>query len=188
MTPQPLPPPPITPAMREAARAQPGGWVYAIDPAVDPNGRVPGWAVRGGYRADEQGGIHGDFVPNPDYRPSPAVLGLPQPANDLERALQLTATGYGDEEQLMNTLLDANLFLFAQHDQPGRLYIRRDPSGRATLQAFSSESQLPTEWTTWQQSRTRDLAPALAGCDLQINPGSPVTVKIPGEAIIAATR
>lgn len=188
MTSQPLPPPPVTPEMREVARAQPGGWVYAIDSAFDPNGHVPGWAVRGAYRVDNQGEIHGDFVPNPDYRPSPVTLGLPQPANDLERALQLAATGYGSDDHLMRTLLDSNLFLFAQHDQPGRLYIRRDQSSRATLQAFSSESQLPAEWTTWQQSRVRDFAPALAGCDLHINPGSPVTVRIPGEAIIAATR
>lgn len=182
------PPPPITPQMREAARAQRGGWVYAIDPEFDPNGQVPGWGVRGAYRVDDQGAIHGDFVPNPDYRPSPTAMDLPQPANDLERALQLAATGYGGEDQLVSTLLDTDLFLFAQDDQPGRLYVRRDQSGRATLQAFSSEAQLPTEWKTWQQSRTRDLAPALAGCDLHINPGSPVTVKIPGEAIIAAAR
>lgn len=187
VTSQPLTPPPVTPEMREAARTQPGGWVYAIDPTFDPNGHVPGWAVRGAYRVDNEGEIHGDFVPNPDYRPSPAALNLPQPTNDLERALQLAATGYGAEDQLMSALLDTNLFLFAQHDQPGRLHIRRDPSGRATLQAFSSESQLPAEWTTWQQSRGRDLAPALVSCDLHINPGSSVTVKIPGEAIIAAT-
>ncbi len=186
MTAQPLPPPPITPQMREAARAQPGGWVYAIDPTFDPDGQVPGWGVRGAYRVNGHGVIHGDFVPNPDYRPSPAALGLPRPANDLERALQLAATGYGDEDQLMSALLDSHLFLFAQDDQPGRLHVRRDQSGRATLQAFSSESQLPTEWATWQQSRTRDLVAVLVGCDLHINPGSPVAVTIPGEAIITA--
>lgn len=183
-----LPPPPVTDAMRAAARNQPGGWVYAIDPAFDPNGEVPGWAVRGAYRVDDRGEVLGEFTPNPNYRPSPQALGLPESTNDLERALQLAATGHGDDSQVMRALLDADLLLFAQNDQPGRLHITKDQAGRATLQAFTSESLLPARWTTWQRSRGRDLAAVLAGCDLQLNPGSPVSVRIPGEAVVEASR
>jgi hypothetical protein len=188
VNPRQLPPPLITDAMRETARKQPGGWVYAVDPAFDPNGEVPGWAVRGAYRVDDRGELYGEFVPNPNYRPTPQALGLPEPTNDLERALQLAATGHGGDGQVVRALLDADLLLFAQDDQLGRLHITRDQSGRATLQAFTSQSQLPAQWTTWQHSRGRDLAAVLAGCDLQLNPGSPVSVRIPGDAIIEATR
>lgn len=57
----------ITPEARDEAKRNPGGWVYAIDGAYDPNGAVPPHAIKGAWRVDESGEIIGEFIPNPNY-------------------------------------------------------------------------------------------------------------------------
>lgn len=170
--------PPITEELRAQARRQPGGWVYALDPAVDPNGEVPGWAVRGGFRVGPDGELTGDWTANPKYRPSPAALGLPAPANPLEAALQRAATGTGSEDALLDAVLDGELFLFARGPDDTDLYVRD-----GTVQAFTSAALLPERWPQWQRRTGRQLATALAGRSLQLNPGRPVGVTLPGDAV-----
>jgi hypothetical protein len=52
------------------AAAVPGGFVYAIDPAFDPNGEVPPEGVAGGWPIGPDGRPTGEFHHNPNYRPS----------------------------------------------------------------------------------------------------------------------
>lgn len=54
-----------------AAAANPGGWVYDIDPdwVDDPNGYVPPEAIRGGWRVNDAGKFTGEFVPNAKHGP-----------------------------------------------------------------------------------------------------------------------
>ncbi|MCX2731612.1 type VII secretion system-associated protein [Saccharopolyspora sp. NFXS83] len=177
--------PVITPAMREQAAKQPNTWLYVVDPIFsDPNAEVPPWGFIGGYRVDERGELTDDFSPNPNYRPSPVALRLPAPTNDVERALQLTTTGYAQAPTLLAALLDAELILFAQPQGSGLFTMDHD-SGRRQLQLFTSEAYLPANWTSWQRMTGRQLVERNpTGMDLQINPTSQVKARIPGEDLI----
>lgn len=62
-----------------AARQNPGGWLYDIDPLFDPDGEVPPYGVAGGWRVDDAGRITDEFEANPAYRPSPTALRFPTP-------------------------------------------------------------------------------------------------------------
>ncbi|RCW40812.1 ADP-ribosylglycohydrolase [Halopolyspora algeriensis] len=179
--------PTITPAMREQAARQPNSWLYVVDPIfTDPGTEVPSWGFIGGYRVDAQGVLTDDFSPNPHYRPSPVALRLPAPANDVERALQLTTTGYAQGETLLSALLEAELILFAQPQGSG-LFTLEHESGRRQLQVFTSDVHLPTNWTTWQRMTGRHLAEhQLTGIDVQINPASQVKARVPGEDLVRA--
>ncbi|MEV0699453.1 type VII secretion system-associated protein [Saccharopolyspora sp. NPDC050389] len=179
--------PVITPTMREQAMKQPNTWLYVVDPIfTDPNAEVPPWGFIGGYRVDEQGEITDDFSPNPNYRPSPVALRLPAPTNDVERALQLTTTGYAQGHALLTAMLDAELILFAQPQGNG-LFTMEHESGRRQLQVFTSEGFLPPNWTTWQRMTGRQLAThTLTGIDVQVNPTSPVKARLPAEDLAKA--
>jgi hypothetical protein len=54
----------------EAVR-HPGGSVAEIDRALigDPDGYIPGEAIRGAWKVDAEGHLTGEFVPNPSYGP-----------------------------------------------------------------------------------------------------------------------
>jgi hypothetical protein len=105
--------PVITDEMRANARANPNTWLYVIDEAFDPNGRVPPWAVVGAYPVNADGDVVEDFHPNDQYRPSPKALGFPEPANELERALQLVRTGHRPAEDLPAVVLRSTLHVYA---------------------------------------------------------------------------
>ncbi|WP_421671869.1 type VII secretion system-associated protein [Saccharopolyspora spinosa] len=173
--------------MREQAQKQPNTWLYVVDPIfTDPNAEVPPWGFIGGYRVDEQGEITDDFSPNPNYRPSPVALRLPAPTNDVERALQLTTTGYAQGHSLLTAMLDAELILFAQPQGSG-LFTMEHESGRRQLQVFTSETFLPPNWTTWQRMTGRQLSTHnLTGIDVQVNPTSPVKARLPAEDLAKA--
>ncbi|SDP63278.1 ADP-ribosylglycohydrolase [Actinopolyspora xinjiangensis] len=179
--------PVITPAMREQAAQQPNSWLYVVDPIfTDPNAEVPPWGFIGGFRVDEHGEITSDFSPNPNYRPSPVALRLPAPTNDVERALQLTTTGYAPSQTLLGALLEAELILFAQPQGEG-LFTFEHQSGRNQLQVFTSEGHLPHNWTSWQRMSGRTLAELRpVGTDLQVNPLSPAKARVPCEDLIRA--
>jgi hypothetical protein len=180
--------PPITAAQREAARQQPESWLYAIDPAFDPDGEVPPHGVIGAWRVDAGGEIGGEFQHNPNYRPSELAQGLAAAADPLEEWILLAAHGRASEVDLTAALLDSELILFARADGDDDLYSVPGEEGRGLLQAFTSERRLPPEWQHWQRLTGRQLAPALAGHDLELNPGGPVSVRLPGEALLAATE
>lgn len=184
MTTPETPPPEVTDAMREQAREHPGGYVYVVDPAFEGKADIPGWAVRGAYPVDSNGEIREEFVANPNHRPTPQGLNLPRPTNDLERALQFAATGHLPEPQLLAVLVSSEVSVFASESERGKLFVKNLEDGRTALQAFTSESTRPEGWQHWQLVSVRDLAPALRGRVLDLNPGTRVGVQIPGEAII----
>jgi hypothetical protein len=57
-------------AMVAEAATQPGGWVYEIDPAFDPDGAVPPEGIRGARKIGEDGLPTGEYKANPNYIPS----------------------------------------------------------------------------------------------------------------------
>jgi hypothetical protein len=88
--------------------------------------------------------------------------------------------------QLLRSVLDSEILLFARSPGDDQLFVHIDESGERVIQAFSSEVLLPAGWESWQRRRGQELVEALAGCVLELNPGSPGSVRLPGEALAAA--
>jgi hypothetical protein len=65
----------VTPEVCEAARKNPGGWVYKIEGNFGPDEAVPPEAVVGAWKVDDFGNLTGEFISNPNYKPgaSPAT-------------------------------------------------------------------------------------------------------------------
>jgi hypothetical protein len=64
------PAPPFPDALLAEAAANPGGWVYAIDPAYDPAGTVPPEGIVGAWRIGDDGRPTGEYHANPNHRPA----------------------------------------------------------------------------------------------------------------------
>ncbi|MFE0731683.1 type VII secretion system-associated protein [Streptomyces antibioticus] len=95
--------PPVPDEIREAARLAPDHWLGMVDPTWKGDGPPPPWAVVGQWRS----GLDGEIVEwrdNEEYRPSPQALGWPEPADDVDAAVQLAATGYGPAEAVTGAL------------------------------------------------------------------------------------
>lgn len=60
----------VTEDVLRAARENAGGWVYKIEGSFGPNDSVPPEAIVGAWKVDELGNLTGDFLPNPNYKPS----------------------------------------------------------------------------------------------------------------------
>jgi hypothetical protein len=95
--------PPVPDSIREAARLAPDHWLGMIDPAWAGEGEPPPWAMLGRWRSSTEGEIV-EWRDNEEYRPSPAALGWPEPADEVDAAVQLAATGYGPGEAVTETL------------------------------------------------------------------------------------
>jgi hypothetical protein len=98
----PVPPDDIT----EAARLAPDHWLSMIDPAWPGDGPPPDWAVIGRWRSGLTGEIE-EWEDNAEYRPSPESQGRPEPADDVDAAVQLAATGYGPTQEVPRALADS---------------------------------------------------------------------------------
>jgi hypothetical protein len=59
----------VTPAVVQAARENPGGWVYKIEGNYGPDDAVPAEAIVGAWRVDSSGNLTGEFQRNPRYQP-----------------------------------------------------------------------------------------------------------------------
>ncbi|MFF7391173.1 type VII secretion system-associated protein [Streptomyces scabiei] len=97
--------PPVPDEIREAARLAPDHWLGMVDPTWNGEGAPPAWAVVGQWRS----GLDGEIVEwqdNEEYRPSPTSLGWPEPADAVDAAVQLAATGYGPGEDVTRALAE----------------------------------------------------------------------------------
>jgi hypothetical protein len=185
-----LPLPPLTEEIREAARRRPGGWVYAVDPEFEGATAVPRRGIIGAWRVDGLGRLTGEFKHNPEYQPSSGALALPEPTDSLDATLQRAAYRRADEVEVLEAVLEAELWLPSSRE-PGLLSVPDDRGGWV-IRAFSSREHAesgadrladhaPEDTCGWQCRRGRDLAAAWpAGHDLEVNPGSPTAVRIPG--------
>jgi hypothetical protein len=95
--------PPVPDSIREAAKLAPDHWLGMVDPTWSGEGAPPAWAVVGQWRSGLEGEI-AEWRDNEDYRPSPTALGWPEPADDVDAAVQLAATGYGPGEDVTTAL------------------------------------------------------------------------------------
>jgi len=159
----------ITDEMRAAAREAPGGWLFAVDPHLDPAAGVPDYGLIGAWRIDHDGEIGAEFRANPDYRPSPVARGWPQPTDELDRTAQLAATGYATLDDVAVALLVHEVaYLTAADgaavvDEAGRVSVFTEPP--------ADPEALP-DGTVWRRSTGRVLASHLPeGADVVVNPG-----------------
>lgn len=163
--------PQITESVRRQAADNPGAWVYATDPAFDPNGEVPPYGVIGAWRVDEHGRIVGEFVTNPGYRPSAAALEWRAPESELEAVLQAVATGRASDADLLAAFATAEVWVYSRPG--GGLFVVPTGDDRVVY-AFSDEELLRVAHTGERASLTgRDLAHALPeGVLVLLNPGN----------------
>ena len=189
--------PPLTEEVRDAARRRPGGWVYAVDPEFEGEGSVPRRGIIGAWRVDGLGRLTGEFRHNPDYVPSAGALRLPPPTDPLDEVLQQAAYRLVSDDEVVAAVLEAELLLPRGH-APGLLSVPDDRGGWL-IHAYSSPEQAaaaehdpcftnPTaEAVGWQHRTGRDLARGWpAGHDLEINPGSPASIRITGKQLRTA--
>jgi len=182
----PITPPPITDALRAQARANPGAWVYAIDPEFIGAERVPPEGVAGAWRADEDGELSGEFIPNPRYVPSPPARGWPDPASPLERVLQLVLAGHAAGEQLNRAFASSDVYVYSRPE--GGIFVAPDGSDGRLAYAFTDAAKVASSgYTEHTVIRGDQLAAALPeGVRIGLNPGSEVPVIIDPAAIRSA--
>jgi hypothetical protein len=60
---------PFPPGLLDAAKEQPGGWVYEIDPRFDPDGAVPPEGIKGAWKVGPDGVPTGKYQANDRYQP-----------------------------------------------------------------------------------------------------------------------
>ncbi|WP_067068595.1 type VII secretion system-associated protein [Carbonactinospora thermoautotrophica] len=179
------PVPPITPELRRAAQEQRGGYLYAIDAMYDPNGRVPAHAIKGYWPVDERGEL-GEFVHNDHYRPSPLERDdIPPPTDDVDFAVQLAATGHGNDVAVLVTLVESEVFVPTAED--GQLLLIQEQDG-LVLPVFTAEAHLPPGDHRWARHPMAKLAPILPPCKISINPRSRVKVRVPLADVLAVGR
>ncbi|CAM5309354.1 type VII secretion system-associated protein [Streptomyces atroolivaceus] len=134
---------PLDPAPPEeflqAARLAPDHWLYLPDPAWQGEGPPPEWAVVGQWRSDSEGEIV-EWEDNEDYRPSPEAMGWPEPADDVDRAVQLATTGYGPAEDVTAALARAEVAVLVTAG--GEPVSASAPDGTAVVPVYTSPRYL----------------------------------------------
>ncbi|MER6031076.1 type VII secretion system-associated protein [Streptomyces sp. NPDC001851] len=156
--------PPVTDELRAAARRMAGGYLYAIDPAFDPQGEVPGYGIRGAFTVGADGEITG-YETNEHYRPSPLALNFPTPTDPLDEAAQLALTGYGPQSAVERALRSITVAVAK---------VTTSATADPETAVFSSPSHLPDGITATRVSGVQLLASLPVGSTIHINPASPV--------------
>lgn len=144
--------PPVTDALRAEARANPGAWVYAVDPGFDGQAEVPPQGIVGAWQSDEKGELSGEFTPNPRYLPTPQARGWDEPVTLLERVLQLVLSGYLPDAQLAREFATAEVFIFSGPDggiflapaaqDGGRLVYAYTDAGKAAASGYAEHRSI----------------------------------------------
>lgn len=131
----------------QAARLAPDHWLYLADPAWQGDGPPPEWAVVGQWRSDSEGEIV-EWEDNEDYRPSPEAMGWPEPADDVDRAIQLATTGYGPVEDVTSALARTEVAVLVTAD--GEPVSASATDGTAVVPVFTSPaiSRPPGSWAS----------------------------------------
>ena len=187
--------------MRADAAGSPGSFLYDIDSDFqgDPNGAVPPWAIAGAFPIDSNGQISEEtFEPNPNYRPGPRRSGFPKPTNQVERALELAAAGYGPFDAIVTALVAPETELITVTDKKATvgddgkvklslpLFGHKD--GGSAILAYTSAERVNPETTTNPGLPVSSLIAMgmFNESDLVINNDSPPMARISGKDIVRA--
>ena len=174
-------PPPVTDALRAEARANPGAWVYAVDPVFEGVGEVPPQGVVGAWPSDQNGEL-GEFAPNPNYLPSPLARGWVRPTSSLENALQIVLAGHAPNAHLVSVFASSQVFVFSRPE--GGLFLAPAQDGGQLLYAFTdAQKAAAAGYSEHIGLNGAELAKSLPeGVRIALNPGSPLSAIIePGD-------
>jgi hypothetical protein len=171
--------PPIPDSIREAGRLAPDHWLGMVDPAWTGEGTPPGWAMVGQWRSSPEGEIV-EWRDNEEYRPSPSALGWPEPADDVDAAVQLAASGYGPGEAVTDALAalpEAAVFVTPEGD----LLPATAPDGTTrVIPVFTSPGYLHAAGRlAFVLMSVRELAERIpADHVVYLNPSAPVSMTV----------
>jgi hypothetical protein len=171
--------PPIPDSIREAGRLAPDHWLGMVDPAWTGEGTPPSWALVGQWRSSPEGEIV-EWRDNEEYRPSPSALGWPEPADEVDAAVQLAATGYGPGEAVTEALAalpEAAVFVTPQGD----LLSATAPDGTTpVVPVFTSPAYLHAAGRlAYELMSVRELADRIpADHVIYLNPSAPVSMTV----------
>ncbi|OKI65029.1 hypothetical protein AMK15_12045 [Streptomyces sp. MJM1172] len=169
----------MTAAMRAEAARSPDGWVYEIDQFVDAAGRVPPYAIIGAWRVDHGGNVTDEFKRNPGYRPSPRSLGMGEPTDAVDAAIQLAATGYGGSSGVHLELMRSSAFVIPGSVSRLMLSHSLDTGEERILEVFTDGRHAPDSEPELQVVNIRSLVDELPpDVILKINPYSAASVSI----------
>ncbi|MFF3263835.1 type VII secretion system-associated protein [Streptomyces sp. NPDC002932] len=174
--------PPVPAEIEEAARLAPDHWLGMVDPAWSGKGEPPDWAVVGQWRSGPDGEIE-EWRANEGYRPSPQALGWPAPADPVDEAVQLAATGYGPGEAVPRALAGAEVA--ALLGPGGSPLSATSPDGASVVPVFTSPGYLSAAGRFGYE-----LAPVAEVVDripdghvLYLNPSGPVGMTVETDAL-----
>ncbi|GAA4880946.1 type VII secretion system-associated protein [Kitasatospora terrestris] len=159
------------------ARHRPGQWLFLVDTAFDAAGSVPSEGIVGCWQIDHHG-APARYIANPAHRSARAAAELPEPQSEAEAVLRQLATGIRGPQDLLATLLGAELHVCTV-GASGALFTSLGVRGGHAVDACTSEGLVPRHWAGTAVLTGRELAAAAAGCDLRLNPGSKLTVTFP---------
>ncbi|MFD8902125.1 type VII secretion system-associated protein [Streptomyces ardesiacus] len=166
----------------EAARLAPDHWLYLPDPAWRGEGPPPDWAVVGQWRSDSDGTIV-EWEDNPEYRPSPEAMGWPEPADEIDRAIQLATTGYGPAEDVTAALSGAEVAVLVTAD--GEPVRASAPDGTPAVPVYTSPRYLHAAGRLASQNLPVGtlLTRVPPGHALYLNSTAPVGMVLPTEGL-----
>ncbi|MFC8565886.1 type VII secretion system-associated protein [Streptomyces sp. NPDC057245] len=169
----------------EAARLAPNHWLYLIDPAWSGDAPPPEWAVVGQWRSDFDGEIV-EWQDNEDYRPSPAAMGWPEPADEVDAAIQLATTGYGPAEDVTAALARAEVAVLVTAD--GEPVRASAPDGTPVVPVYTSPQYLHLAGRLgFEQVKPREFLDRIPeGYSLCLNSSAPVSMMLHTDGLAEA--
>ena len=178
-----MPEPP--PEVIEAARNAPDHWLAMVDLTWSGDGPPPLWALIGQWRSGPTGEIE-EWRDNPEYRPSPQMLDWADPADAVDRALQLAATGYGPAEDVPAALAGAQVSVLVT--ATGSPLAAASPEGTPVIPVYTSPVHLESVGRLLYDRRSvAELVEQLPpGHALYLNPTGPVSMLVETDQLRAA--
>jgi hypothetical protein len=159
-----------------------------VDPTWSGPESPPDWAVVGQWRSAPDGEIV-EWQDNEDYRPSPSALGWPEPADEVDAAVQLAATGYGPPEAVARALASAEVAVFVTPDGAPLAAVAPDET-TAVIPVFTSPAYLDAAGRlAFRPVRVPDLLNQLPeGHVVFLNPSGPVSMAVETGELRKAVR
>ncbi|MFJ8910661.1 YrhB domain-containing protein [Amycolatopsis sp. NPDC102389] len=162
-------------------------WAEVVDPEFDPDA-VPGLPVpKAAILRWEQHTLFGEPTgavrANPEHRPGPRFAGRPAPESPVETLLGYLRVEWITPEEFVHWMLDLDVLAPAKD---GHLQVRDFGDAGARFVVYTSEAQVPSEYTVWQRVQPRVLlrrAKDTPGVGLLVNPGRPETFHVYPETL-----
>ncbi|QXV63269.1 YrhB domain-containing protein [Amycolatopsis sp. TNS106] len=162
-------------------------WAEVVDPEFDPDA-VPGLPVpKAAILRWEQHTLFGEPTgavrANPEHRPGPRFSGRPAPESPVETLLGYLRVEWITPEEFVHWMLDLDVLAPAKD---GHLQVRDFGDAGARFVVYTSEAQVPSEYTMWQRVQPRVLlrrAKDNPGVGLLVNPGRPETFNVYPETL-----